>query len=89
VIAEVDAGVLWRDANNEDGRYPNHAITPIGVALHPETGEIQGFYVNDTGTGEAGKFVDAKTMSEAWEQRGGIYVVTDRVHVRNEQRTAS
>jgi hypothetical protein len=88
VIAGVDAGILWDNADYYDG-HANHAVTAIGVARHPETGEIQGLYINDTGTGEAGKFVDAARMAEAWQQMGGTYVVTDRVHPGNEQRTAS
>jgi hypothetical protein len=88
VIVGLDAGVLWDDATYYDGR-ANHAVTPIGVARQPETGEIQGFYVNDTGAGESGRFVDAATMDAAWLQMGGSCVVTDRVHLGNEQRTAS
>jgi|HubBroStandDraft_3_1064219.scaffolds.fasta_scaffold90466_3 hypothetical protein len=79
VILALDCGVLWDNADFYNGQ-ANHAVTAIGVARHPETGEIQGFYVNDTGTGEPGKFVDADTMKEAWQDMGGIQVVTDRVH---------
>jgi hypothetical protein len=88
VIVGLDCGVLWDDANYYDGR-ANHAVTPIGVARDPETGQIQGFYINDTGTGESGRFVDAATMDEGWVKMGGTCVVTDRVHTGNEQRTAS
>lgn len=86
VILALDCGVLWDNADYYAGR-ANHAVTAIGVARHPETGEIQGFYVNDTGTGESGKFVDAATMNEAWRDMGGKHVVTDQVHPANEQRT--
>lgn len=88
VIIGLDAGVLWDDATFYEGR-ANHAVTPIGVARHPGTGEIQGFYVNDTGSGQSGRFVDAATIDEAWVQMGGTCVLTGRVHMRNEQRTAS
>jgi hypothetical protein len=88
VIVGLDCGVLWDDANYYAGR-ANHAVTPIGVARDLETGQIQGFYVNDTGTGESGRFVDAATMDEAWVKMGGTCVVTDRVHAGNEQRTTS
>ncbi len=87
VIAELDCGVLWDDASCYEGR-PNHAVTAIGVARDPETGQIQGFYVNDTGTGESGRFVDAATMDEAWVQTGGVCVVTNLAQPRSEQRTA-
>jgi Peptidase_C39 like family len=85
VILALDCGVLWDNADFYDGR-ANHAVTAIGVARHPETREIQGFYVNDSGTGQPGRFVDAATMNEAWREMGGTHVVTDPVH-RNEQRS--
>ncbi len=79
VILALDCSVLWDNADFYNGQ-ANHAVTAIAMARHPETGEIQGFYVNDTGTGESGKFVDATTMNEAWRDMGGIHVVTDRAH---------
>lgn len=87
VIVGLDAGELWKDAS-----YLNkgHAVTPIAVARDPKTWEIQGFYVNDTGRGqygEAGKFVDADTMKEAWQLKGGQFVVTHLVHQGTKQRT--
>ena len=68
-IVERDCSVLWDDASYYDG-WASHAVTAIGVARDPETGRIQGFYVNDAGTGEAGRFVDAATMDEAWVKMG-------------------
>jgi hypothetical protein len=76
VIIAVNAGVLWNDANADSGNVSNHAITVTGVARDPATGDIQGFFINDSGTGEAGKFVDASLMREAWEKVGGSQVVT-------------
>lgn len=76
VIIGVNAGVLWNDANADSGNVSNHAITVTGVARDPATGELQGFFINDSGTGEAGKFVDASMMREAWEDVGGSQVVT-------------
>lgn len=88
MLLAVDCGVLWDDATYYDGR-ANHAVTAIGVARDPQTGQIQGFYLNDTGTGEPGRFVDAATMAEAWVEMGGTCVVTDRAYLGTEQRTAS
>lgn len=79
VIIEANAGVLWDDVNAYDNGQINHAVVATGVARDPSTGEIQGFYVNDSGTGEAGRFVDAATMREAWMDPGGVSVVTDIV----------
>jgi hypothetical protein len=86
VIVGLNAGVFW-----DDSRYLNqgHALTPIAVARDPETWEIQGFYVNDTGKGECARFVDAAIMDDAWVQSaGGQWVVTDRVRQGNKLRTA-
>lgn len=80
VIVGVDAGVIWNDPNSTGNGQANHAIVVSGVARDPATGEIEGFFVNDTGSGEAGKFYDAATFSEAWVNTGGNSVVTDVVH---------
>ena len=76
VIIGVNAGVLWNDANSDSGGPANHAITVTGVARDPMSGEIQGYFINDSGTGKAGQFVDAAVMREAWEEAGGVQVVT-------------
>jgi hypothetical protein len=80
VIVSLDAGVFY---NNYAYRGRGHAVTPIAAAHDPKTWEIQGFYVNDTGTGESRKFVDVIALKEAWAGRGGRCVVTDRVHQGN------
>lgn len=76
VIIEVNAGVLWDNASYDSGSAPNHAITVTGVARDPMTGDIQGFFVNDSGTGKAAQFVDVSVMREGWEEVGGEQVVT-------------
>jgi len=80
VIAEVDAGVIWNDPNSSGNGQANHAIVVSGVVRDPATGQIEGFYVNDSGAGEAGKFYDAATFEKAWTETGGNSVVTDVVH---------
>ncbi|TVZ94933.1 MULTISPECIES: hypothetical protein [unclassified Streptomyces] len=80
VIIAANAGVLWDDATYWDGGQANHAVVPIGVARDPATGEIEGFFVNDSGTGESARFVDAATMADSWLGAGGNCVVTDQVH---------
>jgi hypothetical protein len=76
IIVEINAGVVWNDPNYDSGGYANHAITVTGVARDPMSGEIQGFYINDSGSGRAAQFVDASTMREAWQDAGGAGVVT-------------
>jgi hypothetical protein len=80
VIVSANAGYLWNDPNALENGQTNHAVVVTGVARDPETGVVQGFYINDSGTGESGKFVDADTMTQAWVNTGGSAVVTDVVH---------
>ena len=77
MIAEVNYGLLWdNDAAVEDGG-ADHAITVTAVSRNPLTGELQGFYVNDSNPGVGGRFVHADTMELAWLGTGGEYVTTD------------
>lgn len=82
VIAGVNAGILWNDASAFESGEANHAIVVTGVARDPLTGEIQGFFINDSGRGfleDSGRFVDLATMQVGWESTGGVSVVTDVV----------
>jgi hypothetical protein len=80
VIIGVNAGVLWDDPKYLENGDANHAIVVTGVAVDPITGDVQGFYINDSGKFASGKFVDAATMQHAWTDAGGMAVVTDVVH---------
>jgi hypothetical protein len=77
VMLEVNAGVLWNDPNYYDHGAANHAISVIGVARDPDTGDVLGMYINDSGTGDSGRFVDVATLKSAWEQAGGEAVVVE------------
>ena len=79
-IIGVNAGYLWHDANSVGNGEPNHAITVTGVARDPQTGQIQGFYISDSGTGKSDMFVSAQTMQHVWVDTGGTSVVTDIAH---------
>ncbi|WP_327046603.1 C39 family peptidase [Microbispora sp. NBC_01189] len=81
VIIEANAGVLWDQAEYYEQGQANHAVVATGVARDPQTGQIQGFFINDSGTGQAGRFVDAATMEVAWLEAGGVCVVTDAVRI--------
>jgi uncharacterized protein YvpB len=80
VIVEVNAGSLWNDASAYENGQANHAVTVTGVARDPATGQIQGFYINDSGDGQSAQFVSVDTMTHAWVDTGGQAVVTDVVH---------
>jgi hypothetical protein len=83
VIAEVNAGWLWEDPTHYGNGNANHAIVITGVAKDPVTGNIQGFYINDSGSGESAQFVDVEKMKLAWNAPDGSgpgeCVVTDTV----------
>jgi hypothetical protein len=44
------------------------------------SGQIQGFYINDSGNGKSAEFVPESVMTKAWVDTGGQCVVTDAVH---------
>jgi len=77
VIVGVDSSILWNQPQDTSNGAPDHAITVTGVARDPNSGQILGFYVNDSGDGNSAKFVDAATMQQAWINAGGNDVVTD------------
>lgn len=82
VILEVNAGVLWNDANAYDHGQANHAVVLTGAAVSPDTGELLGFYLNDSGRalpGDSGHFVPLDRMHDLWQAPGGLAVVTDGV----------
>jgi hypothetical protein len=64
----VNAGELWDNDEYKDSGEYNHAVQVTGVARDDESGEILGFYVNDSGdsdTGGKGQFVSPDRMLAA------------------------
>jgi hypothetical protein len=80
VIAEVNAGVLWDQAESYGDGSWNHAIVITGVARDAQTGEVLGFFINDSGKPESGRFIDAPTMQQAFIEAGGWSVATVQPH---------
>jgi peptidase C39-like protein len=80
VIAAVNAGVLWSEARALGHGQANHAITVTGIAREPYDGALQGFYINDSGSGLSAQFVSAHLMITAFVRTGGFCVVTDEAH---------
>jgi hypothetical protein len=80
MIIGVNCGVLWQVPEHVGDGVVNHAVTVTGVALDPHNGNIQGFYINDSGNGKSAEFVSAVVMRVAWQDTGGWSVVTDAVH---------
>jgi hypothetical protein len=79
VIIGLNCGILWQVPDDVGVGVVNHAVTVTGVARDPRTGNIQGFYINDSGNGKSGEFVSAVVMRVAWQDTGGWTVVTDCV----------
>jgi hypothetical protein len=82
IIIEVNAGELWNFPGAYDEGQANHAIVVTGVARDPDTGAVEGFYINDSGRGypgDSGRFIPAELMERAWVEPGGSAVVTDVV----------
>jgi hypothetical protein len=79
VILEVNAGVLWNDANAYGHGEANHTVTLTGTAVDPGGGGLLGFYVNDGGSGRggAGLYVGLDTLQQMWQDAGGLEVVTE------------
>jgi hypothetical protein len=77
VIAAVNAGVLWGNARVLGNGQANHAVTITGTARVPYDGALQGFYMNDSGTGRSAQFVSAHLMTTAFVRTGGFCVLTD------------
>ena len=51
VTIGVNAGMLWDDPNCYDMGQANHQITVTGTLRNPETGELVGFCICDSGRG--------------------------------------
>lgn len=86
-IIEVDAGLLWNEPSAFGYGSPNHAIVVTGIGRDPETGEIVGVYINDSGRGwpeDSGRFLTTDEIDAAWLQPGGLCVTTDVVKTRSE-----
>jgi hypothetical protein len=80
VIAGVNAGVLWDRTEFYENNSMNHAIVITGVARAPQTREVLGFFINDSGKPESGRFIDAPTMQQAFIEAGGMSVSTVQTH---------
>jgi hypothetical protein len=81
-IIDVNAGILWDDPSAFDTGSANHSVEVTGVSFEVSSGKVAGFYINDSGTGEFGRYIDADLMHQCWESTGGQCVVTDMPRIR-------
>jgi hypothetical protein len=82
VIIGIESAVIWPEGEQPGFRptgKADHAITVTGVSIEQSTGKILGFYINDSGAGNFGRFISADLMEKAWVNSGGGSVVTNAV----------
>lgn len=83
VIAGLDAGTLWGDPKYTDTffgrRVANHAVTVTGAVRDADTGKVAGFFICDSGSGNACQYIDVDSFNKMCRNtRGGSVVVTDK-----------
>ena len=71
VIVGVDCERLWNDAQYRNG---GHSVAITGAELDRKTGKLLGYYINDTGMNQGGRFVPAGLFLTAWHKRGSSFV---------------
>ena len=50
------------------------AVELSKLALNRKTGMALGYYINDTGTNEGGRFVTLKQFNAAWHRHSRMFV---------------
>lgn len=64
-IVSVKTKLFWNDPKLGDGE--SHVVYVTGEEVD-NAGTVLGYYFNDTGTGEAARFVSAATFQKAWQK---------------------
>jgi hypothetical protein len=67
VMASFSSEHLWNDRRF---RGQGHVVAITGVEVDRKSGQPLGYYINDTGTNEGGRFVAAEQFLKAWRNRG-------------------
>lgn len=62
-IVYVKVKMFWNDPNVPEGA--THAVYMTGEEVEPN-GTVRGYYINDTGQGEAARFVSAADFDKVW-----------------------
>jgi hypothetical protein len=66
VIINVNSGKLWDIPRQNVDNTTNHAVAVIGVARDIHSNEVKGFIINDSGTGDRGRFVSWQKMEDSF-----------------------
>lgn len=69
LLVATNAGKLWNDPAFANG---GHLIVVTGAEVKRSDGAVLGFYVNDTGTNEGGRFIPREQFLEAWNGNGRL-----------------
>lgn len=82
VNLSVNAGYLWDNVNFIDDGSSNHSIIVTGTAREPESGELQGLFVCDSGLTDqesGAMYVSVEKLEDAYVRAPGATVlVTDQ-----------
>ncbi len=70
VMIVANAGLLWNDKRRMS---KGHAVVVTGAEVD-SAGALLGYYINDTGTNEAARFVSAKQFLPAWQTLGSVFI---------------
>lgn len=83
VVLGVDADILWGDRSQNIDACMNHAVTVTSVARDPDTNEVRGFFICDSGrcsASDGSRFVDMNTMNNAhFNVEGHGFIYTNNV----------
>lgn len=88
VLIAVNAGKLWGDPDYIQGGALNHVVTVTGVACDADSGNVLGFYIADSGRGQAAdanRYLSVDEMRNVADAYGANMVYTrDPIKIRNE-----
>jgi hypothetical protein len=62
-IVYVKVKMFWKDPDVPDSA--THAVYLTGEEVEP-SGKVRGYYINDTGQGESGRFISAADFNKVW-----------------------
>ncbi len=70
VIVNMKTAALWNTRKFNGG----HTVAITGVEISRDSGKPLGYYINDTGTNEGGRFVAVKQFMAAWKPWGSLMI---------------
>lgn len=71
LLVNANSGKLWNDPRFANG---GHIFVVTGAEVENSTGKVMGYYINDTGTNQGGRYITSRQFLEAWKSAGSYYV---------------